>query len=66
MDSLAAEVATAESIVERLAVEEREEVSHWYCHVKRLDTISSLEFPRVPLGEERKQASTECYISPPA
>jgi hypothetical protein len=30
IDSLAAEVATAESIAERLAVEAREEVSQWY------------------------------------
>ena len=33
MDSLAAEVATAESLAERFAIEAREEVSHQYRNV---------------------------------
>ena len=43
MDSLAAEVATAESLVERLAAEAQEkEVSHQYGNTTSFGAISSL------------------------
>jgi len=42
MNSLAAEVATAESLVERLAAEAQEEVSHQYGNTTSFGAISSL------------------------
>ena len=43
-DSLAAEIETAKSLTERLAVEAREkEVSHRYCNMKSTGAIPSLE-----------------------
>jgi len=44
IDFLAAEVTTAESSAERLAVEEREAVSNWYRNAWITGAMSSLEF----------------------
>ena len=66
MESLAAEVATAESLAEKFAVEAREkEVSHRYCNVQSLGTIYSLELPHVFIDGERKPSTIESFISSP-
>ena len=66
MEALAAEVATAESLAERFAVETREkEVSHRHHNVQSTGAIFSLELPHVLIDEERRPATTECSISSP-
>jgi len=65
MDSLAAEVTTAESLAERLAAEAREEVSHQHGTAYSLGAISALEFLYVFISQEGKPAPIECSISPP-
>ena len=66
MESLTAEVATAESLVEKFTVEAWEkEVSHQYCNVQSLGTIYSLELPHVFINGERNPATIESFISSP-
>ena len=57
-ESLAAEVATAESVAKKLASEAREKgVSRCYWRVGNPDSIATLGSPRIPVRAERKTAS---------
>jgi hypothetical protein len=62
IDSLAAEVATAESLTKRLAAEAQEkEVRNLHCNAWNTDANCSLEI----ISEERKPASIQCSLSSP-